>query len=777
VDIESSSPHDHHVTALVSNERFYISGCKDSNIRVFDTKSKERLFLLKGHDKPVTSLSFLKFSEESESSGCYLITGSWDGTAKIWDLNSGQCCATLDGHENTVSVQGLPPQDKKARFATGSAGVAVGNSISDFKIRIYEVASSSSPSSSLAVTLTSTIANDHQGPIRSLSFDDKLQLLLSCSNDGSVKLRDVQTGSCVQTLSFPVEQLQLQKQQQPPMFLDVCTNHHDSIAACGEDGALVIWSTDAASTTADAAANIQTQIIPHPGCIWKVSTLPNHDIVTACHDGVIRIFTRDPTRVAGATILQSFLEKVVESNASKSSGPSNEEIEKLPKWEMNYTLSGKGEGSVQVFNKGGKAIAAQWSAASKTWIEVGEVTGQVGGSNGNSNGGGTINGVSYDFVFPIEIDVPGGGIQKLQIGYNNGENPFVTAQAFIDEHMLDQGYLAQIADYIRTRVGQDGYVPTIGAEGVGGGSSSGGGASVGTGPSPMDYTLTPTPAYQHLPMRGYKSFEAGADMKTLTKVSKKITEFNSALNTNLSSDEVTTVLGNLVSTIASTNRYHATTISDAELSIILKMMKHWTLVNVFPAMDLARLVVLHPDASQMKRSEFWNEIVCTAIEKCDLLLQNLNTVEGPAKVAIPMLSLRLFANSFRGGSGSQLAVESHLARILNCVDKFITSDNKNVRLAAATVLLNVSSHLKSIGKYDASIPDLFLSLVAKVLNCGNYETEAIVRTLVALGTALLVDDVFVQKAKSLFGESIQPLASQHGGKAASVGAEITQILS
>ena len=57
-------------------------------------------------------------------------------------------------------------------------------------------------------------------------------------------------------------------------------------------------------------------------------------------------------------------------------------------------------------------------------------------------------------------------VQKLQIGYNNGENPFNTAQAFIDQHMLDQNYLAQIADYIRTRVGQDGYVPTIGAEGT-----------------------------------------------------------------------------------------------------------------------------------------------------------------------------------------------------------------------------------------------------------------------------------------------------------------------
>ena len=134
------------------------------------------------------------------------------------------------------------------------------------------------------------------------------------------------------------------------------------------------------------------------------------------------------------------------------------------------------------------------------------------------------------------------------------------------------------------------------------------------------------------------------------------------MNNSLSSNEITVVLDNLLSTIAATSRYHATTISEAELQIICKMMKNWSLVNVFLAIDLARLVVLHPDASSMNRSAFWNDMVCTAMDKCDELLANLNTIEGPAKVAIPMLSIRLIANCFRGGSGSQLAVESHLAR-------------------------------------------------------------------------------------------------------------------
>ena len=86
--------HDHHITALLTNAKFTITACKDSIIRVFDCKSNESLFVLKGHEKNVTSLSFLHFSDGSTSDAnedmcSFLVSGSWDGTAKIWNLNNG----------------------------------------------------------------------------------------------------------------------------------------------------------------------------------------------------------------------------------------------------------------------------------------------------------------------------------------------------------------------------------------------------------------------------------------------------------------------------------------------------------------------------------------------------------------------------------------------------------------------------------------------------------------------------------------------------------------
>ena len=93
------------------------------------------------------------------------------------------------------------------------------------------------------------------------------------------------------------------------------------------------------------------------------------------------------------------------------------------------------------------------------------------------------------------------------------------------------------------------------------------------------------------------------------------------------------------------------------------------------------------------------------------------------------------------------------------------------------MLLNVSSHLKTTVKCESEIPDLFLNIVNKILSNKTYETEAVVRVLVAFGTILLVSDDFIQKAKSLFGSNVLSTAvNRHGEKAAAISAEIQNIL-
>jgi len=768
-----TTKHGHHITALVDIPNNngqdcggYVTGCKDSIVRIFDAEHK-LVKTLNGHEKAVTSLSWLNLTPNTTKSNPFLISGSWDGTAKLWDLSSGSCVATLEGHENTVNVLGLPPQsilpDNEdclvGRLVTGSAGIAHGNIIRDHKIRIWEV--TFSKTTVVRTKVNKIIANDHNGPIRGLTFDSLTAMIISCSNDGSVKIRDGSSGECIITL----ETAPMDTVSQPPMLLDVVSLDAGKIAACSEDGNAFVWNVSGGHTD-------KVQIIPHPSCVWAVFALPNGDLVTACHDGYIRIFTLDSSRNAPAQDISALHDAVTETRSKASIGPSTEEIAQLPKWDEKGYNVGRSDGQVQVFNKSGKAIAAQWSTVSQTWIEVGEVTGR----NVNT---GSIDGVRYDHIFPIEVDVPGGGVQSLQIGYNNGENPFTTAQSFIDEHTLDQGYLSQIADYIRQRVGKDS-VPTLGAvtdvEMTSSNSDSGRATTgaVGVGYTPTTSGLS-TPSYKYFPIVGYKCFDVGADSKTLSKVMGKIREFNSVLNNSLSSYELE-VLDRLCLTVSATSRYHATSISDAELKVVRKLLTEWSLSHVFPALDLARLVVMHPDASKDTRQVYWDEVVEVVLGKCKALEES--NIEGPPSIAIPMMSLRLFVNCFRGGNGSLASVTSHLSKVLKCVESFALFSNKNVRLAVSTVLLNTASFLNSTaGKFQDLSPDLILSSVINILSSNIYETEAMLRVLVALGTTLLVSGKFIKCSKDLSVVSmVQHVSGKYGQKASDVVSELEMIL-
>lgn len=718
--------HNHAVTALLPFEDLYFTGCKDAMIRIFD-HSHQLQATLKGHEKPVSSLT-LATNIEGQT---YLVSGSWDGTAKVWDIKRRVLVATLPGHENTVSVAGLKASGNAAllKIATGSAGVAQGNSIAGHTVRIWSVDVKTGE-----ISCVHSVANDHDGPIRdTLAVSETC--LATCSNDGTVKLRSPDTGVCVSTLMFMQQQ-----QSHPPMLLAMDTvvdGSSTSLAACAEDGHVVVWDIDGDNSG-------EPQIILHPTCVWHVKALPNGDLATACDDGTLRVFTRNSDRMAPTEEREKFGQLVQEAHQKKGSGPTPEEIAKLPLWENNLQTRGTSEGQVHVFNKGGVAIAAQWSMASQTWIEVGQVMG--------SNETGTIDGVKYDNVFPIEVDQTGGGVAKLQIGYNTGENPFVASQRFIDAHMLPQHHLNEIADYIQQRAGNE--APTIGS----GGAPSGPSATTGV----------PLIAYQHLPMPSYKSFELSSKTAktTMEKMQSKIKGVGKLSDSQLER------IASLASTLVATNRYHASRIEAGELAVISEMLENLPPAEAFPALDLARLAVAHPNGASETNASYWSKVMVKALSMCE----SADDLEGPAAVAVPMLTLRLYTNAFRGGPGSLQAVVSNLDAILTFINTCIPSKNKNIRLSVATLLYNISYYIHS-KQASPAIAARVVTAIDAILKCQTYEGEAITRALIALGTTALVNPVAKETANALFLVSrVEMAASPHGDVAKAVAKEVYNAL-
>lgn len=758
--------HDHSVTALLSpdcekdnnnNPGFYITGCKDNNVRVFDSSSHQLKSTLKGHEKPVTSMSFVSAgSTESSASNSseyeYLVTGSWDGTAKVWDIRRNALLATLPGHENSTCVTGLLPTKDQPnnilKIATGSAGMAQNNQIEGYTVRIWSVDIRTGE-----VQCINSVANDHDGPIRDISRLGST--IATCSNDGNVRLRSSDNGDSISILTF----LQ-QQSSHPPMLLSVAPIVENSVATTGivssaEDGHVVAWNCQEGGDGEMSIEGTEPQIILHPSCVWQVVGLPKGDFATCCQDGSLRIFTKASDRMAPQAEKDAFTHSVQEAHTKKQAGPSSEEVAKLPLWETNLLKKGTSEGQVQLFNKNNTAIAAQWSMSSQTWIEVGQVMG--------SSDGGAIDGVQYDHALPIEVDQTGGGVAKLQIGYNNGENQFVAAQRFIDAHVLPQHHLSDIANYIQQRVGSQGQ--TLGGETSTQSSATGAGA----GPSAATAGM-PMASYKHLPVPAYKSFElpAKSASTTLEKMKKKIQEFG-----HLSDLQITT-LSNLMTTLGATNRYHASKIEINELKLICHMLESFPPNEIFPALDLARLTVAHPDAAVSTNATYWNTMICEALSLC----ADTSGLEGPAAIAIPMLSLRLFANAFRGGPGSLEAVTSQLEPVLRCNEKFINSKNKNVRLSVATLLYNTSFYVFMNGGISSDIGSQVVSQVDMILKSKMYETEALIRSMVALGTVVMATPKAKETAKSQFVVSrVEMSASPHGDLAKDVAKEVYSVLS
>ncbi|KAH9620593.1 hypothetical protein KSS87_005707, partial [Heliosperma pusillum] len=89
----------------------------------------------------------------------------------------------------------------------------------------------------------------------------------------------------------------------------------------------IVYSVDShisglvASASEDCLAKIWkdgfcVQTIEHPGCVWDVKFLKNGDLVTACLDGVVRIWTTHQHRAAEPSERESYLSQLSEYKIS-----------------------------------------------------------------------------------------------------------------------------------------------------------------------------------------------------------------------------------------------------------------------------------------------------------------------------------------------------------------------------------------------------------------------------------------------------------------------------
>ncbi|KAF9093051.1 hypothetical protein BGX29_010129 [Mortierella sp. GBA35] len=146
-----------------------VATCSIDIVRLYNASTGASTAELRGHSNSVTSLAF---SPDSQ----FLVTGSYDKTARIWKIQTGKCGMVFEGHTEAVTAVAFSPTG--FYIATGS---------DDRTVRVW----------SARTGRVFNILSGHVDVVKSLSYssDSQLNQLASGGGDFSVKLWNARTGT------------------------------------------------------------------------------------------------------------------------------------------------------------------------------------------------------------------------------------------------------------------------------------------------------------------------------------------------------------------------------------------------------------------------------------------------------------------------------------------------------------------------------------------------------------------------------------------------------
>ncbi|KAF4466530.1 Ubiquitin homeostasis lub1 [Fusarium albosuccineum] len=653
---------------------FVVSGGKDTIIEVKSPKaasSDNAERLLVGHAHNVCTL-------DVSPSGSYLVSGGWDGQARVWSSQKWETELMLSGHESMAVWSVVAIDDHTV--LTGCA---------DKSIRVFDlrqsVAGEVSPKSTIHTPdVVRALCRVPQGHPSGAD-------IASASNDGTVRL-------------WKLNGQQVAELHGHESFVYSLTSlPTGELVSAGEDRTVRIWR---------GTECVQT--ITHPAIsVWTVAANPETgDIVTGASDSIARVFTRSPDRTADQQTLKEFEESVKASSIPQQQvGGVNKE--KLPGPEFLTSKSGTKEGQVQMIKEdNGSVTAHQWSMSQQQWVNVGTVVDAVASTGKKVE----YNGKMYDYVFDVDIE---DGKPPLKLPYNLSENPYERATKFLGDNELPLTYLDNVANFITEN--------TKGAT-LGQTSQSGGPDPYGT---ESRYRPGEETQAKVLPQKEYLSITAAkyeAIFNKILSVNKNMVSSgrkDAALNP---ADEST--LGDLRSALESSKP-----VPQNALPLIVRILTQWPYSDRLAALDLLRCVAKYPLVAQFSDPAAGSLLdLATAASLPNGETPNENAAMMGLRTLANMFSS---ANGRSIISAQSDEAITFLERIIGVSTDPIGPFNRNVLIAATTAAINLSV---LVHRERLLSPDqrrrLLLVLGAILSRDGQTDSEVLYRALVALGTLL-----------------------------------------
>jgi WD40 repeat protein len=153
----------------------FLASCDDEMVHLWNVQTGEKLRRFTHPQKKFNKVYALAFSPE----GRQLVSGTWDGSVHLWEVNSGQQQHCFEGNTGSVQCLAFHPQ-----------GHVLAAGFSDHKIRLWN----------LSMAQEILCLEGHAGGINALAFNPNGTLLVSGSEDKTVQLWDMNTGKMVRCL-------------------------------------------------------------------------------------------------------------------------------------------------------------------------------------------------------------------------------------------------------------------------------------------------------------------------------------------------------------------------------------------------------------------------------------------------------------------------------------------------------------------------------------------------------------------------------------------------
>uniref|UniRef100_A0A0D3BC23 Phospholipase A-2-activating protein n=1 Tax=Brassica oleracea var. oleracea TaxID=109376 RepID=A0A0D3BC23_BRAOL len=720
---------------------------RDRTIRVWSLGSDDKRKysaskILLGHTSFVGPLASIPPSEEYPEGR--LVSGSMDTSVLVWNLVNGEVVQSLKGHKMQVTGVTLDDED----IVSSSVDQTLRRWRNGEPVESWEAHQSpvqavlKLPSGELISGSSDTTLKlwkgktslrtftGHADTVRGLAVMPDLGFL-SASHDGSIRLWALSGEVLLEMVGHT------------SIVYSVDAHASGLIVSGSEDRHAKIWKD-----------GVCVQSLEHPGCVWDAKFLESGDIVTACSDGVARVWTVRDGMIADQMEIDAFDSLISQYKLSRKK-VGGMKLDELPGLDA-LTLPGTSDGQTKVVREGDNGVAYAWNMSEQRWDKIGEV---VDGPDGVGDRP-ILDGAQYDFVFDVDI---GDGEPIRKLPYNRSDNPYDAADKWLLKENLPVAYRQQIVDFILQNSGQKDFSfnPSFRDPFTG--------ANAYVPGQPSHAAATPAkPLYKHIPKRGVLVF----DFAQYDGILKKLTEFNNTLrsdpvNTDKSMTEAeVSRVGAIVKILKDTSHYHATNFSDMDIALLLKVIQAWPPAMMFPATDLVRMLVLHPHGATLliKHVENNNDLLLDVIKK---------VTEDSALPANLLTTVRVLVNLFKNPSFHHWLQRNH-SQILDAFSNCYSSPNKNLQLAYSTLLLNYAVLL--IEKKDEEGQAQVLSAALQIAEEEGADVDSKFRSLVAIGS-LMLEGLVKKIAIDFEVESIAKSAkSSKEAKIVEVGADIDLLI-